>query len=308
VGSPSGPETRPAAEKTGQLEPMALFAAAETQENDSMRGIEVAGFARLLAQCDSFRGVPVEMLEKKLTEGARPLSIRILPPSAQPILCSGQHMDSLLFIQFGAVVPWQMPYSVLRQPYLLGEHEVLLAPDRPRWVAHYSAIVETTVIELPLVTMRGLLSVQQIRENIELRVLRRLARYYWTSLSTTGTPESKVAAALVSRLVLNNEDSGKNRRIQAIGQRELVRLTATSRAGVSQGLRALQEQGVILFTDPKRANYLAGDLLVSDVDQLKAKAFSEIRRDVERLLPGHDSSRAAETPVRRGRTDSSDSE
>ena len=69
-------------------------------------------------------------------------------------------------------------------------------------------------------------------------VTRRLARFYWTSLATSSTPSSRVAAALVSRLALEGDDHGEDRTIE-VKQRDPARLTAMSRSAVADGLAAL---------------------------------------------------------------------
>ena len=63
-----------------------------------------------------------------------------------------------------------------------------------------------------------------IRTQMNFVLMRRLARYYWISLATSGSPASRVAAALISRLALNGEDYGRGREI-SVRQRDIVRLT-----------------------------------------------------------------------------------
>ena len=77
-----------------------------------------------------------------------------------------------------------------------------------------------------------------VRERMHELVMRRLARYYWVSLATSGAPGSRVAAALVSRLALEDRDFGVDRRI-AVRQTDIARLTTMSRSGVSVGLAEL---------------------------------------------------------------------
>ena len=76
--------------------------------------------------------------------------------------------------------------------------------------------------------------------------MRRMARFYWTSLATSGSTASRVAAALVSRLALEDEDHGENRSI-LIRQKDLVRLTTLSRSAVADGLSDLVRSGAIVF-------------------------------------------------------------
>lgn len=250
--------------------------------------IEISGFARLLSRCRAFEGVHLEALESVLAQAQDPLEFKYYLPDVKPIVESGEPLTHLLFIQQGTIVPWQYPYSELRSPFLLGEHEVLLSEEQPRWVAHYSAVEESIVVEIPVQTIKLVIhELPTVKANMNGLVLRRLARFYWTSLSTTGTPESKVAAALVSRLALVGQDSGKNR-ILLVQQKELVRLTATSRTGVSLALATLAEAGLISVRRPvRRDRYITGELLVPDVQQLKDFAFSDVReRVINRLVHG----------------------
>jgi len=76
-------------------------------------------------------------------------------------------------------------------------------------VANYSAVIDSVIVEIPVSAVRRIPDeIDGVRANMNRLVLRRLARFYCTSLSTTGTNESKVAAALVSRLALRGEDAG----------------------------------------------------------------------------------------------------
>lgn len=256
--------------------------------------LEIAGFARLLGRCKAFEGVALNLLESALNKSDKPLQFRYYLPDVKPIVESGTPMTHLLFIQQGTIVPWQYPYSELKSPFLLGEHEVLLTEDQPRWVAHYSAVEETSVVEIPVETMRLVISkLPAVKANMNRLVLRRLARFYWTSLSTTGSPESKVAAALISRLALRGEDSGHNRKV-SVQQKELVRLTATSRTGVSFALTALADSGLLQVVRPVRKDrYITGELMVTDVQALKDVAFSDVReKEIQRLV---DEARGAST-------------
>ena len=250
--------------------------------------VEVAGFAQLLCQCRAFHGVNPDEVEHLLADSGAALRIRNLPASPEPIVRSGDQLDHLLFIQHGTIVPWQYPYSELSEPFLLGEHEVLLAEDAPTWVANYSAVVDSVVVEIPVAAVRRILNeVEGVRANMNRLVLRRLARFYWTSLSTTGTNESKTAAALVSRLALRGEDAGNDRELD-ITQKELVRLTAMSRTGVSEGLARLSDAGLIRAEQLRgEKRYITGRLGIPDVSLLKERAFSDVLdRQIHRLV-GH---------------------
>ena len=52
-----------------------------------------------------------------------------------------------------------------------------------------------------------------VRERMHELVMRRLARFYWVSLATSGPAIARVAAALAARLALDDLDFGGNRRI-----------------------------------------------------------------------------------------------
>ena len=91
-------------------------------------------------------------------------------------------------------------------------------------------------------------------ENMHQLVMRRLARFYWTSLATSGSTPSRVAAALVSRLSLSAEDHGQDRTIY-IRQKDLGRLTTLSRSAVADGLSALAEASVISFGNDRSSRF-----------------------------------------------------
>ncbi len=250
--------------------------------------VEVAGFAQLLCRCRAFDGIDPDEVERLLAESRAALRMRHLPASPEPIVRSGDQLDHLLFIQHGTIVPWQYPYSELSEPFLLGEHEVLLAEDAPTWVANYSAVVDSVVVEIPVRAVQRILSeVEGVRANMNRLVLRRLARFYWTSLSTTGTSDSKIAAALVSRLALRGEDAGTDHEID-ITQKELVRLTAMSRTGVSEGLARLSDAGLIVSERLRgEKRYITGRLEIPNVSLLKDHAFSDVLNRQIRRLVGH---------------------
>jgi len=124
-------------------------------------------------------------------------------------------------------------------------------------------------------------------------VMRRLARFYWTSLATTGTPASRVAAALVSRLALEAEDFGAGRMV-TIKQKDLVRLTTMSRSAVADGLTSLTTAGIISFGEDQRSRF-GGIVNVPNVDLLKDQAFAEVRdRDIRQLIFRLDDERQTE--------------
>lgn len=252
--------------------------------------VEITDFAGALARCLHFEQKDMANLEKALAGADEPLELRFLEPSADsPLVGSGAPFTHLVFVQHGTIVPWQYPYSELAAPYLIGDHELL--SDAERWVASYSAVTEAIVVYIPVGVMRLILGrVPGVRDRMHHLVMRRLARFYWTSLATTGTPTSRVAAALVSRLALRDDDHGENRKI-CIQQKDLIRLTTMSRSAVVDGLEALREEGAIRLTsrttrsDRQSSDRFAGEVQVPNVDGLKYQAFTEIReRDIRPLF------------------------
>ncbi len=245
--------------------------------------IEIAGFAQALARCLDFDVVEPSALEDVLAVANEPLELQYVEPSAEASLVrSGSPFTHLLFVQHGTVVPWQYPHSELDAPFLVGEHEFLT--DAARWVASYSAVTDAIVVALPVSVMTLICDqMPQVRDRMHALVMRRLARFYWTSLSTSGVPSSRVAAALVSRLALEEDDYGGDRRIP-IRQKDLARLTTLSRSAVADGLAALAAAGAILLGDDSSPRF-AGIVLVPDVDRLKDHAFADVRdRAIRPLL------------------------
>lgn len=245
--------------------------------------VEIAGFAQSLARCMDFDSVEPPELEKALSNAGEPLEMWFAEPSADsPLIRSGSLFTHLLFVQHGTVVPWQYPHSELAEPFLIGEHEFLAGADR--WVGSYSAVTASIVVWIPVEVMNLIVEcIPRVRDRMHLLVMRRLARFYWTSLATSGTPSSRVAAALVSRLALTGNDFGEDRTID-IRQKDLVRLTTMSRSAVSDGLSTLMDAGVIRLGG-ERSTRFAGVVLVPDVDFLKDQAFSEVRdREIRSLM------------------------
>ena len=246
--------------------------------------VEIAGFAQALARCLAFESVDPLELEDVLAEATEPLEMWYAEPSADsPLVQSGQKFTQLIFIQHGIVVPWQYPHSELAAPFLIGEHEMLMNAER--WVASYSAVTEAFVVGIPITGMRLVLDrIPRARDQMHQLVMRRLARFYWTSLATTGSPSSRVAAALVSRLALIGSDYGEDRSI-SIRQRDICRLTTMSRSAVADGLAALTDAEAIRLGDDSRSRF-TGVVLVPHVDRLKDQAFVEVRdREIRPLLP-----------------------
>ena len=247
--------------------------------------IQVSGFAETLARCLDFEGVASEELESVLAEAALPLEMRFAEPSADvPLIRSGSDFTHLVFVQHGVVTPWQSPYSELAAPFLIGVHEFLMGSAR--WSASYSPITEAVIVRIPNDVMHLVVErLPSVRERMQDLVMRRLARFYWVSLATSGGPASRVAAALVSRLALVDLDFGADRAIK-IRQKDLARLTTLSRSAVAAGLSELATTGVIRWGDGPGARF-KGEVTVPDVDALKDQAFADVRaRELQPLLAG----------------------
>ena len=115
-------------------------------------------------------------------------------------------------------------------------------------------------------------------------LLRRMARYYWISLATNGSPAPRVAAALISRLALLGEDRGCEREI-SVRQRDIGRLTVMSRSAVAGGISTLAAADLIRIGDDNSDRF-SGSVHVPDVDRLKDYALGEVReKQVRPLLP-----------------------
>ena len=245
--------------------------------------VEIVGFAQSLARCLHFETVDPADLEKALSDAGETLELRFVAPASDAALMgSGAAFTHLVFVQHGTIVPWQYPYSELAAPYLIGEHEFL--SNAERWVASYSAVTEAIVVDIPVGVMRLIVErMPGVRDRMHQLVMRRLARFYWTSLATTGTPASRVAAALVSRLALEGDDYGENRKIPIL-QKDLIRLTTMSRSAVADGLGSLaRDQAILLGSDPSAR--FTGEVTVPDVERLKYQAFAEIRgREIRSLF------------------------
>lgn len=249
--------------------------------------VEIAGFGQALARCLAFNSVDTDELEDVLASSREPLDMLFVEPSADvPLIQSGNPFTHLYFVQQGTVVTWQYPHSELSSPFLIGEHEFMMEAER--WVASYSAATEATVVGIPVSTMK--LAVEQIpriRVQMHLVLMRRMARYYWISLATSGSPVSRVAAALVSRLALVGEDYGHGRDIR-VRQRDIARLTVLSRSAVATGISNLVSANVIR-NGAHDSERFTGLVYVPDVEQLKERAFSEVlEKEVRPLLRQHE--------------------
>ena len=248
--------------------------------------IEIAGFAQALARCQAFHSVDTGDLEDALSSGQEPLEMLFVEPSADVALIrSGEPFRHLYFVQHGMIVPWQYPCSDLSAPFLIGDHEFMMGARR--WVASYSAATPATVVAIPVDTMRLIVDrIPRILAETNLVLLRRLARYYWITLTINGSPAHRVAAALISRLALRGEDHGCEREI-TLRQRDIVRLTVMSRSAVAGGISTLASAGLIRIGDENSERF-SGLVHVPDVDQLKEYALSEVReKQVRPLLPSN---------------------
>ena len=244
--------------------------------------VEFAGFAEALARCQAFQKVDPTELENLLASGEEPLEMKFVDPSADvPLIRSGDAFERLFFVQHGVIATWQYPRSELSSPFLIGDHEFIM--DAGRWVASYSAATRATVVGIPIATMKLVVGrIPKIRAQMSLLVLRRMARYYWISLATNGSPESRVAAALVSRLALDGEDYGCRRDIR-VRQGDIIRLTVMSRSAVATGISRLAAENLIGLGCGKHQRF-SGLVHVPDVDRLKDHAFGEVRNKLIRPM------------------------
>ena len=241
--------------------------------------IEIFGFARALGGSPHFAKVDTESLEAALSDSDESIELRFVGPSAdEPLIRSGSAFTHLLFVQRGTIVPWQYPYSELTAPFLIGDHEFLSGAGR--WMANYSAVTDAEVVDIPLEVVRRILErIPGVGDRMHELVMRRLARFYWTSLAIRGTPASRVAAALISRLVLDGNDYGEDKKVE-IPQSDLARLTAMSRFAVADGLKALRDERRAITL----GNRFSGVVHIPDVERLKNEAFAEVRDQAIRPL------------------------
>ena len=124
----------------------------------------------------------------------------------------------------------------------------------------------------------------QIRAEMYLVLLRRLARYYWITLTINGSPTQRVASALISRLALRGEDHGCEREI-TLRQRDIIRLTVVSRSAVAGGISILTSADLIRIGDDNCERF-SRLVHVPDVDRIKDYALGEVReKQVRPLLP-----------------------
>ena len=247
--------------------------------------VQIEGFAQTLSRCLDFEGVAPASLEAVLIEAALPLQLQVAEPSSEtPLIASGSAFTHLVFVQHGTLAPWQFPHSELAAPFLVGIHEFLMGAER--WVGSYSAVDEAVVVSIPVgVIARVVERIPSVRERMHELLMRRLSRFYWVSLATNGSPPSRVAAALVSRLALDDRDFGRDRTI-SVRQKDIGRLTTMSRSAVAAGMAELAEAGAITWGDATSARF-KGQVSVPDVDLLKEQAFQDVReREIRPLIAG----------------------
>lgn len=245
--------------------------------------VPVTGFAQGLVRCQELHGIAPEALDIILEESTEALEMSYVEASVDsPIIHSGSSFSHLIFVQHGVIVPWQSPHSELAAPFLAGVHEFLM--DSERWVGSFSAITESIVVRIPKGVMSGVVEqIPSVRERMQGLEMRRLSRHYWVSLATSGAPSSRVAAALISRLALDDLDFGSDRLI-LVRQKDIGRLTTMSRSAVAAGLAELAEARVITWGDRPGARF-AGEVTVPDVDLLREHAFLDVReREIRPLL------------------------
>ena len=155
-----------------------------------------------------------------------------------------------------------------------------------RWVGSYSAVNEAVVVSITVGVMTLVVErIPPVRERMHELLMCRLSRFYWVLLATNGSLSSRVAAALVSRLALDDLDFGGNRTI-AVRQKDIGRLTTMSRSAVTAGMAVLAEAVAIIWGDATSAQF-KGEVEVPDVDLLKEQAFRDVReREIGPLISG----------------------
>ena len=201
--------------------------------------------------------------------------------STKPLIRSGDLVEGLVVIRQGTVITWTNPPSFLEPPFLIGQHELLMPEDNKRWMASYSPMKDLVYLSIPLELMVELIDVfPKLRDRLQQTVSRLLSRFFWTSLAVVGSPESKVAAALMSRLVLDGKAFGTHR-VVPTDQRIIARLTNTSRTGVYQGLTTLLKKGLISVDAKERSRqYITGPIRIPSVDKLRTAAESSFAEKV----------------------------
>ena len=262
--------------------------------------VDINGFTQALARYLDFHAVEPRDLEIAQSDAGESLDLRFVEPSAdEPLIRSGSAFTRMLFVQRGIIVPWQYPYSELAAPFLIGEHELLTEAER--WVASYSAVTEAVLVDIPVGVMRLILErIPGMRDRMYELAMRRAECFYWMSLATSGTPASRVAAALVSRLAFLGNDYGGDKTIEIL-QRDLARLTTMSRFAVADGLGTLKDAEAITYGGESPTRFV-GVVHVPDIEILKDQALAEVRNRVIRPListPDEDERPSSITPATR---------
>ena len=132
-----------------------------------------------------------QQLERIFAEASEPFDMQYVAPFAEaPLIDSGERFAHLVFVPHGTLAPWQSPCSELSAPFLIGVREFLMEAER--WVASYSAVTGAVAVQIPRTTMTQVLErLPMVRERMHPQVMRRLARFYWTSLAASGAPRSR---------------------------------------------------------------------------------------------------------------------
>lgn len=244
------------------------------ESQDIARGLIAAGI--LGSPRDAARIAPE--LEPYLEEADLIMTRSRVVPLAE----SGHAFQTLLYVADGRVVPSTMPYSVLGPGFLIGLHEYLFQRTPAVWVSSYFGLPNAVILSVPLSVMDYLTEkYPEVRVNIQNIVLRRYARFCWTSLATAGSPKSRVAAALISRLALENELTAVGEATVTLRQKDVIRLTALSRTSVYQELRDLNSENVIEFLDLDSDHRgRSGAIRIPDIKRLRSLAENEITGQV----------------------------
>lgn len=182
--------------------------------------------------------------------------VEFVRESGNKLIQAGTQFEALALIVTGELIPTTLPGSILREGFVVGLHEYLHREDSAVWKSTYISLGNLMVLWLPLALFDDLAKLhQEFVPNISSIVLKRLDRFYWTSLSTVGPPTSRVAAALLSRLAVDGSLRPKGR-AQAIFsgtaggfRRDLMRITTLSRTAVWDSLNKLRGDRLIDWTE-----------------------------------------------------------
>ena len=206
--------------------------------------------------------------------------MRLVEPSAdEPLIRSGSAFTHLLFVQRGIVVPWQYPYSELKAPFLIGDHEFLTGAER--WVANYSAVTNAMVADIPRAVMERILArIPGVRDHVhELRDGTAWRASIGRPWRLAAPPFPAWRRPWFPGLPLRGTTTARTRKLE-LPQSDLARLTAMSRFGAADGLKKLRDdKKAIVFGDR-----FSGEVCVPDVERLKNEAFAEVRDQAIRPL------------------------